>query len=48
VAVAVAADRSRALLGGRGYVRLMRALGGLLALLALVLLRDGLSLLGLL
>jgi threonine/homoserine/homoserine lactone efflux protein len=48
VVLAQVAARSRGLLGGRGYVALMRGLGAFLALFALALLRDGARLLGLL
>lgn len=47
VLLAVFAGRSRALLAGRAYVWTMRALGALLLLFALLLVRDGLALLGL-
>lgn len=46
--LALVSGRSRERLGGRGYVLLMRALGLLLALFALLLLKDGLTLLGML
>ncbi|HEY3490445.1 MAG TPA: LysE family translocator [Candidatus Deferrimicrobiaceae bacterium] len=46
--LAQVAARSRRLLNGKGYVRLMRLLGVFLAAFALMLLRDGLGLLGLL
>ena len=46
VALAVLTGRARGLLAGRAYLYSMRLLGGLLGLLALSLLRDGLRLLG--
>ena len=45
--LAIFAGRSRALLAGRAYAWTMRALGALLLLFALLLIRDGLALLGL-
>jgi threonine/homoserine/homoserine lactone efflux protein len=47
VALAVAVGRSRNFLRGRAYITVMRGLGLLLCLLALLLLRDGLKLAGL-
>jgi threonine/homoserine/homoserine lactone efflux protein len=47
VALAVAVGRSRGFLRGRAYITVMRGLGLLLCLLALLLLRDGLKLAGL-
>lgn len=47
VVLAVVAGRSRALLSGRAYIWTIRALGALLLLFALLLIRDGLALLGL-
>ncbi len=46
MALAVIAGRSRRLLAGRGYVVVMRALGVLLVLFAVLMLYDGLRLLG--
>ncbi len=46
VGFALAAGKSRDFLQGRAYIYTMRALGGLLCGLALLLLRDGLGLLG--
>ncbi len=46
VVLALLVDRSRRVLSGRGYVWANRVLGGVLLVLALVLLRDGLQFLG--
>ena len=46
--LAVIVGRSRHLLAGRGYVAVMRILGVLLLLFALMMFRDGLRLLGVL
>ncbi len=46
VVLAVVASRSRALLKGKGYCLIMRILGVLLCLFALLLLHDGLAFLG--
>jgi hypothetical protein len=47
VLLAVLAGQSKHLMGGGAYQYLMRALGILLLLFAILLLRDGLGLLGL-
>ncbi|HEY5996678.1 MAG TPA: LysE family transporter, partial [Candidatus Deferrimicrobiaceae bacterium] len=46
--LAVVAARSRSLLDGKGYLLMMRVLGVLLALFAVLLLKDGMTLLELL
>jgi threonine/homoserine/homoserine lactone efflux protein len=48
VVVALAVGRSRTVIKGRAYVLIMRGLGLALCLLALVLVKDGLALLGIL
>ncbi|MCF8139334.1 MAG: LysE family transporter [Desulfotignum sp.] len=48
VIVALAVGRSRTVIKGRAYVLIMRGLGLALCLLALVLVKDGLALLGIL
>jgi threonine/homoserine/homoserine lactone efflux protein len=48
VVLALVVGRSRAVIKGRAYVLTMRGLGLALCLLALVLVRDGLALLGIL
>ncbi len=46
IIIAIAAGRSRRFLGGRGYVAIMRLLGLLLLVFAMLLMKDGVNMMG--